>query len=572
VFAACDDAPRAAAETDATSDLAPSDTDAPAAPTYHRDIAPLLDRHCTTCHAPGLAGPFRLDTLDEARHHAEFALVAMQSGTMPPWMPDRDCRTYADERGMSPDEVAQFSRWLEAGLPEGDPADAPPRPEREPWTPTLVLPISEDHLPSGELEDDYRCFLLGDGAAQFDHDTYLRASQVAPGSSQVHHVLVYAVAPERADDLISADLAADGAGYPCFGGPIPGGAETADFSTFFAGGPLPDLTLPTQVGSWVPGARPRIYPDGQAIRIRAGSTLVAQVHYNLTEGRPLPDSSKIEMVLSETPPTTLVEVRPLAVRALTIPAGDAAAVNIGWFPYYGETPRLLASVTGHMHLLGSRFLAEVVRADAPEAAPECALDIPRWDFHWQQSYTLRDDDRITLNDGDGIRVTCEYDNSAENQLVVGGVRAEPVDVTWGEGTRDEMCILYHAALTPYAPVPPASDTPCGPAAACLEACDTPSFDCLFRCAAASASCQLCGLRAGLRCSAFACVPELRAAGDCLGRCIGANVMLTSNTGRCLAAECADAYDALLGCIDAPLADAPCAALDECGVNFQSTAP
>jgi hypothetical protein len=504
-----------------------------------------------------------MDTLEDARKFAELGLGAMQVGLMPPWMPDRACRTYADERGVSADEIALFARWIDEGKPAGDPAELQALPTPPAWAPNLILPISEAHLPSGELEDDYRCFVLGD-ASLFPADAYLSASQVAPGSSQVHHVLVYAIAPERADDVATADAADPGPGYPCFGGPVPSGAES-DLTGFFAGGPVPDLTLPTQIGSWVPGSQPRRYPEGTAIRIRAGSVLVAQVHYNLSEGRPLPDSSRIEMVVRERAPTTLVDVRPLAVRSLDIPAGEAEAVNVGWFPYFGDAPLTLSTVAGHMHLLGHHFLAEVVRRDA---TTECALSIPRWDFHWQQSYTLREADRIILNDGDGVRVTCEYDNSASNQPIVDGVRVAPRDVAWGEGTRDEMCILYYSALKPFTPVPPPVSSLCELAAPCVARCEGPSLDCLMTCPEASPSCQLCALRAGLTCSNFGCVGALRAAGDCLGRCLGAAVMLGSNTGRCLESECGGLYADVLACMDAPLPEGGCEAeLDACGVTF-----
>lgn len=545
------------------ADLAP-DTAAPVT-SYYRDIAPLLAQHCTTCHAPGLAGPFRLDTLEDARRFAELGLGAMQVGLMPPWMPDRACRTYADERGVSAAEVGLLARWIAEGKPAGDPAELPSLPTPPAWEPNLILPISQSYLPTGDIEDDYRCFVLGD-ASLFGADTYLSASQVSPGSSQVHHVLVYAIAPEHAAELTALDAAAEGPGYPCFGGPLPSGAES-DLTDFFLGGPVPDLTLPTQIGSWVPGSQPRRYPEGTAIRIRAGSLLVAQVHYNLSEGRPLPDSSRIEMAVTEREPTTLVDVRPLAVRSLDIPAGEPRATNVGWFPYFGEAPLTLSSVTGHMHLLGRRFLAEVVREGAA-TEPECALSIPRWDFHWQQSYVLRAEDRITLNDGDGVRVTCEHDNSAANQPLVGGVRAAPVDVTWGEGTRDEMCILYYSALKPFTPVAPPQTSLCGLAAPCVERCGSASLDCVMSCPEATPSCQLCTLRAGLSCSSFACVGVLRAAGECLGRCLGAAVMLGSNAGRCLESECGGAYADLLACMDAPLVEGGCGAeLAQCGVAF-----
>ena len=47
---------------------------------------------------------------------------------------------------------------------------------------------------------------------------------------------------------------------------------------------------------------------------------------------------------------------------------------------------------------------------------------------------------MRLEAGDRVEMTCVWDNSPENQPVVGGVKQTPRDVTWGEGTLDEMCL------------------------------------------------------------------------------------------------------------------------------------
>jgi len=535
----------------------PGPTDAPEV-TWHAQVAPLLARHCAGCHTAGGAGPFALDELASARHHAELSLGAMRAGVMPPWMPSRDCRTYQDERGMSAEEIATFATWVALGEPEGDPADAPAAPRAVTWTPTVVADISKEHMPrvtpAGET-DDYHCFVLD---LAFPRETYLRASQVVAGSSQVHHVLVYAMGPERAAAIAAADAADPRPGYTCFGGPIETGGESESLTGFFAGGPMPNLVLPAQIAGWVPGSQPARYPEGAAMRITAGSVVVAQVHYNLSEGAPVADSTRLELQLTEEVPERLVDVRPLAVRSLKIPAGEAEATNVGRFPYYGDAPKVISSVTAHMHLLGDRFLAEVVRAGS--AQTECALEIPRWDFHWQQAYRLPVDNYITLEDGDAMRVTCVHDNSEG-----------AVDVSWGEGTSDEMCILYYASIRPYAPAPPPAATPCAPTADCVAACgESPSLDCVFACPSVDITCSLCALREGLRCSTAVqspCLQELLAAQACLGTCLGAHVMLGTNPGRCLAAECGPTYAAMLGCMDAPLADPACAdGLADCGVE------
>jgi hypothetical protein len=57
------------------------------------------------------------------------------------------------------------------------------------------------------------------------------------------------------------------------------------------------------------------------------------------------------------------------------------------------------------------------------------LDLDGWSFHWQHFYWYAAP--FTINKGETLRVTCHYDTSADT-----------TNVTWGEGTGDEMCLAY----------------------------------------------------------------------------------------------------------------------------------
>ncbi len=170
-------------------------------------------------------------------------------------------------------------------------------------------------------------------------------------------------------------------------------------------------------------------------------------------------------------------------------------------------------------------------------------------------------------------MTCTYDNRPENQPVdLAGVRPAPRHVAWGEGTADEMCIFYYTSTHDFAPRAPPPAALCEPAAGCVARCGDggaePSLACLLECADASTSCQLCSVRAGLQCSDMACLGTLIAATDCMVTCLEASLMLGSNLGQCLRAECPDAYDGALACLDAPLESAACRdRFTACGVDF-----
>jgi hypothetical protein len=97
------------------------------------------------------------------------------------------------------------------------------------------------------------------------------------------------------------------------------------------------------------------------------------------------------------------------------------------------------AATGHMHQLGTNVRLDVVRADGTS---ECLVDIGPWDFNWQRQYAFAMP--LDIGADDALRITCRYDNSAGNQPLVDGTPIEPRDVRWGEGSLDEMCMVYLA--------------------------------------------------------------------------------------------------------------------------------
>jgi hypothetical protein len=84
-----------------------------------------------------------------------------------------------------------------------------------------------------------------------------------------------------------------------------------------------------------------------------------------------------------------------------------------------------------MHLRGKAFQFEAVFPDGRE---EILLDVPRYDFNWQNTYALREPKRMP--EGTEIRCRATYDNSAENL-----VNPNPAAVVmWGDQTWEEMMV------------------------------------------------------------------------------------------------------------------------------------
>jgi hypothetical protein len=94
--------------------------------TYYKDVLPLVQKNCQTCHVPGGIGPFPLTTYKEVKAQIGAMVAATQAGIMPPWLPADDCRPLHGSRKLSDGDLKILSEWKEAGTPEGDPRDAPP--------------------------------------------------------------------------------------------------------------------------------------------------------------------------------------------------------------------------------------------------------------------------------------------------------------------------------------------------------------------------------------------------------------------------------------------------------------
>jgi hypothetical protein len=409
--------------------------------TWWRDVEPIVRDRCG-CHQDGDIAPFSLETHAEFTAFASLAGDAIESGEMPPWGPDPDCNSYRNPRSLTAEQEEILLSYIAGDMPEGDPADAsPPVDPPAPFVPDIEIEMLEAFTPSS-APDDYRCFLIP-WPADITQDRYVTGFDIEPGEpSIVHHVIVFMVPPGQLDAFTALDDAEPGPGYTCFGGP---------------GGPPGSVDW---LGAWVPSLEPFVAPAGVGQRVPAGSTLIAQIHYNSTPGNTLSDRTTIGVTIEPTVErravvTPLADIAWLAGNgAMSIPAGDPDVTHEATF---GQDFPLLANVFTelgvapgtaldvwnaglHLHLLGSRGRI-AINQDAGEA---CLLDVPDWDFHWQSSYDFVDPARFGPDDE--IRLQCWWDNSAENQPIVDGQQLDPIDRDWGEGTLDEMClgILYFA--------------------------------------------------------------------------------------------------------------------------------
>ncbi|HEY1101373.1 MAG TPA: hypothetical protein VGF99_20715 [Myxococcota bacterium] len=383
--------------------------------TFHKDIAPLLQRECMSCHQQGGIGPFPLTTYDEVVANKELISFSVSTRRMPPNILDNsgDCQTFPDARWLDDNEIATIVGWADGDAVEGTPPATPIAPQPLvglTGAGIVEVAMAEPYTPAGsarEPNDDYRCFIL-DGDVP---EGWLTGYEIVPGQPQeVHHMLLFAMLTDGADaEVQRLDDADPLPGYTCFGD----SGVDQDESNLLA--------------VWAPGRDAVTYPEGTGLAVSPGRKLVMQIHYNLLAGA-VADLTALKLRFSTTVAKDAL-LLPLADGDLALEAGLPEAEWSFSQPLLGlPEPLQIHGVFPHMHTLGRQLRFERARiADASDT--ECLADVPNWNFHWQEVGFYPEP--VTVDGGDRLSISCTYDTSSRTE-----------DIFWGEGTQDEMCLVF----------------------------------------------------------------------------------------------------------------------------------
>src|ERR1700687_6367969 len=98
----------------------------PAPVAFTHDVAPILQKHCQTCHRPGEAAPFPMLTYEQTRPWAAAMKIAVAEKRMPPWFAEPKYGHFANERSLAAEEIRTLVSWVNAGAPKGTAEDMPP--------------------------------------------------------------------------------------------------------------------------------------------------------------------------------------------------------------------------------------------------------------------------------------------------------------------------------------------------------------------------------------------------------------------------------------------------------------
>ncbi len=107
----------------AVSDARMTAADTPV--TFTKDVLPILQKNCQSCHRPGQIAPMSLLTYQDARPWARSMKSKVESRQMPPWFADPQYGRFANDRSLAQGDIEIISKWADAGAPQGDPKDAP---------------------------------------------------------------------------------------------------------------------------------------------------------------------------------------------------------------------------------------------------------------------------------------------------------------------------------------------------------------------------------------------------------------------------------------------------------------
>ena len=373
----------------------------PSTVTWSDHVAPILHENCVSCHRPGQTAPMSLLTYDETRPWAKSIRRVVTERSMPPWFASPEHGEFVEDPSLTDAEIETLSRWVAAGAPSGDLSQAPAPPSfSSDWklgTPDAVYTGPEFQV-SDDIEDHYEWLQVDNPV---NEERWIKAIEIHPGFVEaVHHQLTYLAPPD-------ATLA---------------GVQSRTGSL--------DLTF---VSGWGPGVAPLQFAEGHGMRMPPNSTLFFQMHYHKTPGAGTggTDQTTMGLYFHDEKPENVVETLWLVDPALNIPAGDSNYQS--WSSYTTEHEAVLFDFTPHMHLRGKtmRFTAEY-----PDGGKDILLDVPKYDFNWQLTYTPTEPKVIPA--GTTIRVDATFDNSADNLA-----NPDPTaDVMWGEATTDEMMVGF----------------------------------------------------------------------------------------------------------------------------------
>jgi hypothetical protein len=407
---------------------------APPAPTFNRDILPILQKQCQSCHRPGEVAPMSLLTYKDARPWAKAMKEAVLTKKMPPWFADLSVGHFRNSRSLSEAQIQTLVAWADGGAPEGNAKDAPPPVQfSDGWTigkPDIIVQFPHEIQIAATGTLDQSNLLV---KVNFPKDLWVKAAEVRPGNRRVVHHMKAWVRPPGSAWLKDAP---EGEMYNPRRGTVADfaggrGSPGATQGRGWAGNANPGL-VQDMLAKYNPGVEGQSFTVGDAAKfIPAGSDIVFEVHYNST-GKPETDRSSVGIVLADTPPQYRhVTTTGVNNTRFAIPPRD---------PHFEVKAEALVErevklvwLQPHMHYRAKEY---ELRAIYPSGESQLLLKVPDYSFAWQIGYEFAEP--VLLPKGTRLESKTWYDNSVNNKF-----NPDPqIEVRYGPQSWDEMAVTF----------------------------------------------------------------------------------------------------------------------------------
>jgi hypothetical protein len=404
-----------------------------AAPTFSKDVAPILHKNCSACHRPGDIAPMSLISYEEARPWAKAIREQVVTGAMPPWHAVAPRGVFSNDRRLSEQEKDTLIRWVDGGAPKGDPKDLKPIPVfSDSWEigkPDVVISMPTEYEVPASGTVEYQFF---QAPTNFTEDKWIQAIEVKPGvRSVVHHVLVFCREPGKSR---STPFVPVGPRQAAGSTPSPPRSTLADR----------ELAMGALIATTAPGTNAMTFKPGTALRIRAGATLAFQVHYT-ANGEATRDRTSVGLIFAKQPPQQEIRTSAFVNPMFVIPPGAADHAVDSAIQFTEDVH--ISALFPHTHLRGKSWEYRLVY---PDGRTEVVLSVPKYDFNWQTYYVYTTP--LVVPRGSRLEARAHYDNSTANRW-----NPDPkISVRWGPQTWEEM---QYSGITYWVDEQPAGPTP-----------------------------------------------------------------------------------------------------------------
>lgn len=397
--------------------------------TFHKDVLPILQKNCQSCHRPGQIGPMSLGSYKETRPWAKAIKAAVMSRKMPPWLADPQYGHFDNDRSLTQAEIDTILSWADSGAAEGDPKDAP-APIEWPAAGWQIQPDVTVDLPPFPVPArgilDWQILAI---PSPFKEDTWVTSVEMLPGEPAVVHHFCFAfdkhkpttmyntyewTAVPRDEEGITKNRGQRAAEVTVVSREVGSTEEKRR-----QGRPV----LPSSGNSdfcYLPGLPYEDYRHMNAgFFVPAGSDMIFSLHYT-TNGLAAIDKSRIGFTVTNVPPAKRLLPQG-GTEDLASPVQQKSRITELEIPpnegnYLAPLTEItflkdieLVSLKPHAHV---RAKSVQYRLIYPDGREEIVLNIPRYDFNWQLTYRTS----LKIPKGARMQVQFAYDNSANNKF------------------------------------------------------------------------------------------------------------------------------------------------------------